>query len=74
MVLMNETIELVVLEYMTLDFKTKGLLVSDWPYLVRIFQVTYNGDKSEIRAYEILYICPRLVGCLGGGLSLPSCI
>jgi hypothetical protein len=41
---------------MTLGFKTKGLLVSDWPYLVRIFQVTYNGDKGEIRAYEIFVL------------------
>jgi len=46
---------------MTLDFKTKGLLVSDWPYLLRIFQVTFNSDKSKICAYEILYICHRLV-------------
>jgi hypothetical protein len=46
---------------MTLNFKTKGLLVSDWPYLVRIFQVTFSGDKGKIHAYEILYICHRLL-------------
>jgi UV DNA damage repair endonuclease len=44
----------------TLGFKTKGLLVSDWPYLVRIFQVTFNGDKGKICVYEILYICHGL--------------
>jgi hypothetical protein len=33
---------------MTLDFRTEGILVSDWPYLVRIFQVTFNGDKGKI--------------------------
>jgi hypothetical protein len=44
----------------TLDFKTKGLLVSDWPYPVRIFQVTFNVDKGKIHAYEIVCICHRL--------------
>jgi len=45
---------------MTLDFKIEGLLVSDWPYLVRIFHVTFDGDKGKIRAFEILYICHKL--------------